>query len=444
METPGTNDNPQQIQNYIARAVAKGYPAEIFSGSRSEDDIVAAMGTHMKNEYLALNYPASVFDSCITPVEVKNAAAAYKEAFLQERTAESKRLEAHGAAAARVHKSFEEEKLDGATFMNEATQNHYIQNAVSKGYPQEIFNGLSTVQDFVLAMGEYLKKKYVEMGYPELIFDGCFKPTQIKQAAKEYLESSKEKRREIWEKQIKNAANDSKELWNPNIKHAIGTSLFTGAIVSLCIPYIYISFKNPVAWNMDSTKTLLVGFVGILSVICIILYILYRMQIRAERENSRRWREEKPPYQMPVVVSPAPVIQVEKTSLQIKEERVTAKEKDVELDIRLIKADENLARTQRSVQLHELDDNISYAQKLGTYKTLVDKLSRTPTALPKHEKPKRLTQDEVDIKLDALLLEESQKISECIANGFHKESEQIKTIESLYEKKRQDLLTGYI
>jgi hypothetical protein len=361
METPGTNDNPQQIQNYIARAVAKGYPAEIFSGSRSEDDIVAAMGTHMKNEYLALNYPASVFDSCITPVEVKNAAAAYKEAFLQERTAESKRLEAHGAAAARVHKSFEEEK-----------------------------------------------------------------------------------QKEIWERHLKNATNDSKELWNPDIKHAIGTSLFTGAIVSLCIPYIYISFKNPVAWNMDSTKTLLVGFVGILSVICIILYILYRMQIRAERENSRRWREKKPPYQMPVVVSPAPVIQVEKTSLQIKEERVTAKEKDVELDIRLIKADENLARAQRSVQLNELDDNISYAQKLGTYKTLVDKLSRTPTALPKHEKPKRLTQDEVDIKLDALLLEESQKISEWTANGFHKESEQVKSIESLYEKKRQDLLTGYI
>lgn len=114
METPGTNDNPQQIQNYIARAVAKGYPAEIFSGSRSEDDIVAAMGTHMKNEYLALNYPASVFDSCTTPVEVKNAALAYREALIQERAeTEQKRL-AHAATLAR--KTVEQENEPGARY----------------------------------------------------------------------------------------------------------------------------------------------------------------------------------------------------------------------------------------------------------------------------------------------------------------------------------------
>jgi hypothetical protein len=136
METPGTNDNPQQIQNYIARAVAKGYPAEIFSGSRSEDDIVAAMGTHMKNEYLALNYPASVFDSCTTPVEVKNAALAYREALIQERAeAEQKRL-AHAATLAR--RTVEQERLAaGANTVLAAPALHHTVSTASEAVQQE-------------------------------------------------------------------------------------------------------------------------------------------------------------------------------------------------------------------------------------------------------------------------------------------------------------------
>lgn len=113
MENSSTGSLSQRLQEYIAKAVSQGYPNEIFSDARSENDIVLAMGVHMKNQYLALNYPASVFDSCTTPVEIKNAATAYREALVQERAeAEQKRL-AHAANLARA--TVEQERLANPT-----------------------------------------------------------------------------------------------------------------------------------------------------------------------------------------------------------------------------------------------------------------------------------------------------------------------------------------
>lgn len=113
MENSSAGSLSQRLQEYIAKAVSQGYPAAIFSDARSENDIVLAMGVHMKNQYLALNYPASVFDSCTTPVEIKNAATAYREALVQERAeAEQKRL-AHAANLARA--TVEQERLANHT-----------------------------------------------------------------------------------------------------------------------------------------------------------------------------------------------------------------------------------------------------------------------------------------------------------------------------------------
>lgn len=113
MENSSAGSLSQRLQEHIAKAVSQGYPVEIFSDARSENDIVLAMGVHMKNQYLALNYPASVFDSCTTPVEIKNAATAYREALVQERAeAEQKRL-AHAANLARA--TVEQERLANHT-----------------------------------------------------------------------------------------------------------------------------------------------------------------------------------------------------------------------------------------------------------------------------------------------------------------------------------------
>lgn len=349
----------------------------------------------------------------------------------------------------------------------------FIERSVAKGYPPEIFAGLRTEKEFGEAMGTFMKERYISLGYPKSLFVGLKRTTEITEKVEEYKNrrALTEKAEQYFEenlRHIKISADEKKAhaineyhrklpyktLWE---KTSVFLTIYSSIFISGVLMYIFAIFLDKLKPNdPDSFKIVLENLhqrTWIISLavfsVCLLVYMMYRFNRITNSEYSA-YREEyfypkkQPSYQTPAVITPAPVMQVEKTSLQIKEERVIAKEKDVELDIRVIKADENLARAQRSVQLNELDDNINYAQKLGTYKNLVDKISKTPTALPKQERPKRLTQDEVDIKLDALLLEESQKISECISNGFDKEGEQVKAIESRYEKKRQDLLTGYI
>jgi len=377
MGNPSTYSQ-SQLEAAIARCVSKGYPAEIFSGIRSENDIVLAMGVHMKNQYLAMDYPASVFDSCSTPIEIKNAATAYREALIKERAEAEQRRLAHAANLAR------------ATIVQEREQRQ-------------------------LEIDDDDRKRHAILEY-------------------------KRKIKYEW-------------AWD---KTTVFLSIYSGLFVSCIILYIFALFLDRLKPNdPESLKVVLEnlhqktwGFSVGVFFICFLIYLIYRsnkisnFEYRAYREEYFRPKTQ-PLYQAPAVITSEPITQIEKTPLQMKEERVIAKEKDIELDIRSIKADENLARAQRSVQLNELDDNISYAQKLGTYKNLVDKLSRTPTALPKQEKPNKLTAQEVKIKLDALNFEEAQEINKNIARGFKEDGEQIKSVESLYEKRRQDLLNGH-
>lgn len=63
----------------------------------------------------------------------------------------------------------------------------YISQAIQKGYAPGIFANCLSEQDIVKVMGDFMKKKYLDLGYPKSLFEHCSLPLEVKNAAEKYL-----------------------------------------------------------------------------------------------------------------------------------------------------------------------------------------------------------------------------------------------------------------